>query len=41
MGRNLLLSVTAGLLAATLSIALPNVRIEIPGAEGQAVSEPR
>jgi hypothetical protein len=38
MGRNVLLSVTVGLLAATLSVALPNLRVDIPGAEEEPVA---
>jgi hypothetical protein len=38
MGRNFLLNVTVGLLAATLSVALPNLRVEIPGAEEEPVA---
>jgi len=38
MGRKFLFSVTVGLLAATRSVALPNLRVEIPGAEEEPVT---
>jgi len=34
--RNRLLIVTIALLAATLALALPNLDVEIPGAEGES-----
>jgi len=36
-GRNALLIVTVALLAATLRLALPELHVEVPGAEGAAL----
>lgn len=46
VGRNPLLVLTAALLAATLQLALPNLHVEIPGAEdeplpGETIASPR
>ena len=46
VGRNPLLVLTAALLAATLQLALPNLHIEVPGAEdeplpGETIASPR
>ena len=38
-GRNPLLVLTAALLAATLQLALPNLRVEVRGAESEPPSE--
>ena len=35
VGRNPLLVLTAALLAATLQLALPNLHVEVPGAEDE------
>ncbi len=45
-GRNPLLVLTAALLAATLQVALPNLHVEVPGAEdeplpGETSASPR
>ena len=45
-GRNPLLLLTAALLAATLQVALPNLHVEVPGAEdeplpGETIAWPR
>jgi hypothetical protein len=36
--RNPLLVLTAALLAATLQLALPNLHVEVPGAEDESLS---
>jgi len=46
VGRNPLLVLTAALLAATLQLALPNLHVEVPGAEdeplpGETIALPR
>jgi hypothetical protein len=46
LGRNPLLVLTAALLAATLQVALPNLHVEVPGAEdeplpGETMASPR
>ena len=46
LGRNPLLVLTAALLAATLQVALPNLHVEVPGAEdeplpGETIASPR
>jgi hypothetical protein len=46
MDRNPLLVLTAALLAATLQLALPNLHVEVPGAEdealpGETIASPR
>jgi len=46
VGRNPLLVLTAALLAATLQLALPNLHVEVPGAEdeplpGETIAWPR
>ena len=46
MGRNPLLVLTVALLAATLQLALPNLHVEVPGAEdealpGETIASPR
>ena len=46
VGRNPLLVLTAALLAATLQLALPNLHVEVPGAEdepllGETIASPR
>jgi hypothetical protein len=38
VGRNPLLVLTAALLAATLQLALPNLHVEVPGAEDEPLS---
>jgi len=38
-GRNPLLLLTAALLAATVQLALPNLHVEVPGAEGESRQE--
>jgi hypothetical protein len=45
-GRNPLLVLTAALLAATLQLGLPNLYVEVPGAEdeplsGETIASPR
>jgi hypothetical protein len=45
-GRNPFLLLTAALLAATLQVALPNLHVEVPGAEdepvpGETIDSPR